>query len=371
MLRKRGRHMLIVLSIIVSLMIMIILVILPPSLGKIQPFKDENGRVLLGSIAEKTKVEINGIDQGLIIKGKDINKPVLLIVHGGPGLPFYFLTNLYETSLEDEFVVCYWDQRGTGLSYQKDMDIKMMNTEQFISDTIEVTKYLKSRFNQEKIYLLGHSWGTYLGLMAVKREPEHYHAYIAMSQVVNQVESELEAYAYMYEQYTSKNNQKMMKKLDQYDVYNIPTELMQYRQSALRDEVMHDLGVGTMHDMKSVITGLFFPSLRCKAYTMSERIDIWRGKVYSRSTEMLYTIDDFDAREDVDKLEIPIYFFAGIYDYTTTYSLQRAYYDLVDAPIKGFYTFNHSAHSPILEEPEHAMKILVEDVLNYRVSLED
>lgn len=369
--KKRGRNMLIALSVVSLVIVVFVLIFIPPSLGIIEPYKDSEGNVLAGSVSEKIYVEINGVSQGMIIKGHDMSKPVLLIVHGGPGLSDYFLSTIYPTGLEEEFVVCYWDQRGTGLSYNKNLTYETMNVEQFILDTIEVTNYLRSRFDQEKIYLMGHSWGSYLGLTVVKREPQLFHAYIAMSQVVNQIESEKIAFQYMLDQYELQDNQKMIKKMNQYDILVSESDMMEYRKSKLRDETMHELGVGTMHEMNSVITGLFLPSLRCKEYTIKERIDIWRGKVFSNQSDMLYTIDDFDARVDVTSIDIPIYFFAGIYDYTTTYQLQREFYEMIDAPVKGFYTFHESAHSPLFEEPDFAMRIITQDVINSTVSLGD
>jgi pimeloyl-ACP methyl ester carboxylesterase len=152
---------------------------------------------------------------------------------------------------------------------------------------------------------------------------------------------------------------------------NQEEDLLKFRKSALRDQAMHELGVGTMHQMNSVIKGLFFPSLRCRDYTITERFQIWAGKVFSSKSEMLYTIDDFDARVDALEIDIPIYFFAGIYDYTTSYQLQKDYYEKINAPIKGFYTFSQSAHSPLFEEIDHALWILKTDVINLQVTLND
>lgn len=362
--------MLIVTLFMLSLFTILIFIFIPPSLGKIQPFLNEDGQVVSDSIAEKVFVEINGYEQGMIIKGLNVGKPVLLIVHGGPGLSDYFLSKLYKTGLEEKFVVCYWEQRGTGLSFKNDMDQELFNTEQFINDTIEVTNYLRERFNEEKIYLLGHSWGTYLGLMAAKREPDLYSAYIAMSQIVNQKDSEVEAYQYMLDLYTKQGNKKMIKKLSEYHIDD-EKGLLIYRNSALRDQAMHDLGIGTMHHMDSVIKGIFLPSLKCRDYTIKERVNIWRGKVFSRESKMIFSIDDFDARIDVTSLDIPIYFLSGIYDYTTSYALQRDYFEKIDAPVKGFYTFQESAHSPIFEEPNFAMDIFIQDILNLKVTLGD
>jgi pimeloyl-ACP methyl ester carboxylesterase len=134
----------------------------------------------------------------------------------------------------------------------------------------------------------------------------------------------------------------------------------EYRMSLLRDEAMHELGVGTMRNMKSVISGIFYPSLRCTDYTPKERINIWRGKVFSGKTGLRDELFDFNAMVEVLELEIPVYFFAGQYDYTCMYSLQREYYEQLQAPVKRFYTFSESAHSPLFEEPAKAMTFLRE-----------
>lgn len=140
---------------------------------------------------------------------------------------------------------------------------------------------------------------------------------------------------------------------------------------SLRDASMHELGVGTMRNMKSVITGIFFPSLRCMVYTPSERINIWRGKAFSKNTPAVADVTRFNAFLAVPALDIPIYFLAGIYDYTCCYSLQKEYYDQIQAPIKGFYSFDDSAHSPLFEEPEKSRLILREDVLTQNTNYAD
>jgi pimeloyl-ACP methyl ester carboxylesterase len=100
----------------------------------------------------------------MFIKGMNRSNPVLLWVHGGPGMPDYFLAEQYPTGLEDLFTVVWWEQRGAGLSFASDIPPSTMTVDQFISDTYEVTDYLRERFGQEKIYLLGHSWGSFIGI---------------------------------------------------------------------------------------------------------------------------------------------------------------------------------------------------------------
>jgi pimeloyl-ACP methyl ester carboxylesterase len=182
--------------------------------GTPRPFLDAAGRPIAGSIAEKTWVDINGVKQGMVIRGQNAANPVLLVVHGGPGMPDYVLTEEYPPELEDLFTVVWWDQRGAGLSYSPDIPAASMTVEQFISDTLTATDYLRQRFDQDKIYLLGHSWGSFIGIQAVARSPQRFHAYLGMGQMVFQLESEKLAYDYMLATYRRRGDSAMVRDLD-------------------------------------------------------------------------------------------------------------------------------------------------------------
>lgn len=119
---------------------------------------------------------------------------------------------------------------------------------------------------------------------------------------------------------------------------------------------MHALGVGTTRNMKSVITGIFFPSFRMTDYSLKERINIWRGKSFVNQT--MQDIFKFNAFETVKSVNVPVYFFAGKYDYTCCYELQKEYFDFLEASEKYFYTFENSAHSPLFEEPQKAEEMI-------------
>jgi pimeloyl-ACP methyl ester carboxylesterase len=138
----------------------------------------------------------------------------------------------------------------------------------------------------------------------------------------------------------------------------------------LRDAAMHRLGVGHTHDMDSVVTGIFLPMWRVRAYTVAEKINIWRGKLWSRPFFWDDLIrDDLAAR--LTKFDLPVYVFVGRHDQTANPNLSRAYLEAIEAPVKGFYTFENSAHSPLFEEPERATGILLNDVLGRTSALAD
>jgi pimeloyl-ACP methyl ester carboxylesterase len=328
---------------------------------------DENGRPLRGSISDKTFVDINGVRLGMFIESKDATHPVLLFLHGG--LPEYFLTERYPTGLENDFTVAWWEQRGAGLSYSPGIPPETMTLEQFIADTLSVTDYLRNRFSKEKIYLMAHSGGTFTGLQAAARHPEVYYAYIGVAQVVHQLKSEGLAYEYMLERFKEGGNASMVRKLEAAPVTMTAGTPDGYL--AVRDRAMHGLGVGTTHDMNSVFRGIFWPSLRSPHYTLSEKIKIWHGKLSSGVSALWDEMLAIDLADRVAELALPAYFFHGVYDYTVNYQLAKDYVERLKAPLKGFYTFERSAHSPILEEPRKARRIMHEDVLAGANSLAD
>jgi pimeloyl-ACP methyl ester carboxylesterase len=337
--------------------------------GRPAPFLDPNGRRFLDSISQKLFVPINGVQQGMVIRGENHSNPILLWVHGGPGMPDYPLTQQYPTNLEDLFTIVWWDQRGAGLSYDSDIPPDTMTIEQFIDDTLAVTDHLRNRFDQDQIYILGHSWGSLIALRAAARSPERYRAYLGMGQMVHQLESEKIAYDYMLAAYKERGDANMVRKLEAAPVTMTDGTPDAYLK--LRDTAMHKLGLGTTHDMKSVITGIFLPSWRFRGYSLQEKVNLWRGRAFSRSFGLWDEFLRIDLRTTVPALQIPVYFLEGKYDYTTVTSLAREYFQQVQAPAKGFYVFENSAHSPLLEQPQKAHRIVKHDVLAGKTMMAD
>ena len=311
--------------------------------------------------------DINGVRQGMFIQSTDAAHPVLLFLHGG--LPEYFLTDRYPTGLEHDFTVVWWEQRGAGLSYSPSIPHETMTLDQFIADTLSVTDYLRDRFSKEKIYLMAHSGGTFIGLQAAARAPEVYCAYIGVAQMVQQLKSEKQAYGYMVERFKETGNGRMVRKLEAAPVTMTAGTSGAYL--ALRDRAMHSLGVGTTRDMTSVLRGIVWPSLKSPHYTLGEKIKLWRGKRSSGASALWDEMLTIDLADRVPELPLPAYFFHGAYDYTVNYQLAKDYVEALKAPVKGFYTFEQSAHSPILEEPKKAQRIMHEDVLTGTNSLAD
>lgn len=337
--------------------------------GKTRPIPDANGNTPLNSISEKIFVNINGVEQGMFLRSADTAHPVLLYLHGGPAMPTYFLEQQYPTGLETHFTICWWEQRGAGISYSADIPPETMTVQQMIADTVAVTDYLRNRFGKEKIYLMGHSWGSFIGIQAAAQAPDRYHAYIGVGQVTHQIESERLAYEYMLNTFRAQANASMLQKLETASfemTVPLPASYM-----AVRDAAMHALGVGTTRQMRSVISGVFVPVWMDREYTLREKINFWRGNGSRHSSQLWNQVLMADVTVRVSKLDVPVYFLHGRYDYTVSYVLAKAYLVQLEAPLKGFYTFEDSAHSPQFEEPERTRTILTKDVLMGTTTLGD
>jgi len=358
-------RMIIIGLLLVITVFVIFLVIVSPGKSRFCPSADK-GR----SICEKRFVQIGGIRQGMFIRGADTANPVLLFVHGGPSFSEYFLVEKYPTGLEDHFTVCYWDQRGGGLSATREVTMESLTLGQLAADMIEVTYYLRNRFETEKIFIMAHSGGTAFAIRAVAENPELYKAYIGMAQVTKQAESEKLAYRYMVDRYSALGETRMVARFAKTPVTEEDSTVLPFFNSVLRDKAMHELGIGTMRNMTSIMSGVFYPVWMCRAYTPGEKYNIWRSKFsFVNKSGLRAEVLELDLPEEVPALGIPAYFISGRHDLTVNRELSEKYFNKLECPLKRFYTFENSAHSPMFEEPERFLEIMITDVLNKAITL--
>ncbi len=362
---KIKRMAIILASALILFFLLLLTVVLLNSQGRPHPFVDNSGKVIEGSMAEKNFIKIGGVKQGMFIKSKDTKNPVLLYLHGGPSFSNYFLIEKYNPGLEDVFTVCYWEQRGGGLSFNSEIAKESITYAQLASDAIELTNYLRERFGKEKIYIFAHSGGTPIALKVISQSPQLYHAYIAMAQITNQAESEKVAYEYMVAQALKSVDNKAFKNLQKYSHVKDGEDILKFFKSPARDNYMHKMGIGTMHKMRSVFSGVFLPVWMCNAYTFKEKFNIWRSKItFLPKTDIHKETIETDFASLYNEIKIPVYFFCGAHDLTVNTALTKEYYEKLIAPEKAFYLFENSAHSPLFEEPEKVRKIIKEEVLN-------
>lgn len=316
---------------------------------------------------EKIRVKINGMQQGMFLQSEDTNSPVLLFLHGGPGSPEIAFTQKHPTGLEKLFTLCWWEQRGSGISYQRNIPKEMMTIDQMVSDTIAVAQYLRHRFGKDKIYIMGHSWGTVLGTLTAQRAPALFHAYIGIGQVARQTESERLAYTYMLNKFGTAGNKKMVRKFKKYPIDTGGEIGIKYL--SVRSDDMQKLGIGTMHRSKSMLDCVKIV-LGYKGYTWREKLKFPMGNSFSLNCLWDFVLQS-DLFKQVPRLEIPVYVLHGKFDYQVSYVIAKQFVQAIEAPVKGFYTFERSAHSPCFEEPKKMCHILRKDVLNGKADLAD
>ena len=324
--------------------------------SKTPQIKDSEGNVKPNSIASLEKVQLGGLDQWIIIRSHDITNPILLFLHGGPGSVEGPLAYKFESELEKYFVFVNWDQRGAGKSYSKKIPKESMNIEQFISDTVELINILRSKFNQKKIFIVGHSWGSILGLSIVQRYPELFYAYIGIGQVVNIRENEKISYQFVYEEAKKIGNKKALKQLEKIQPYtgeNIKSLKIQRKWLAKFGGFMH--GEKSMWPLIKI--GLFSPE-----YSIKDMFKFYKGINFS--TEKLW-VDMFKINffNQVPEIKVPVYFCVGKYDYNTPFELVERYYEQLQVPKKKLIWFEKSAHNPNFEEPQKFDELLINQVL--------
>jgi pimeloyl-ACP methyl ester carboxylesterase len=325
--------------------------------GKTAPILGPDGRPLPNSIAQLEAVEINGTTQWLLIRGHDRTKPVLLFLHGGPGLPE--LSLLVGHQLEKQFVVVNWEQRGAGKSYDAAVFDERFTIDTFVEDAAEVSRLLARRFPQAgsdagKLVLMAHSWGTFLGILLVKKYPELFRAYLSISQIVNQLEAEQISYDWVLQQAQTRGAHWQVRRLLKQGRPPYPPKAWLSYLTWQR-KLVADYG-GAMHNGNFYST--FIPSiLLCREYTLLDKLHYAPGAM--KTVDRLWpAVVDTDLFRLAPTLDVPYFLFQGEHDYQTPYRLARRYFEQVKAPQKELFTFAKSAHSPIFEEPDRFMQYL-------------
>jgi len=300
-------------------------------------------------------VDLNGAEQGVIIKyNKEESAPILLFLHGGPGLPAYPLIKANDVRLEDVFTVCYWDQRGTGSSYKAAEGGKLLTLEQLLDYTVEMIAFLRETYGQGKIYLLGHSWGSILGTMAAQIVPEHLHAYIGVGQIGIQFESEKEAYEFLVSEANRRADERAKRKLAR--IKFDEEYYLNRAYGAVRFKYARKYDIGFTRDGYSNLR-LILEVMGCSEYRWKDKFHVFAGSDLSYQ-KLAKEISTANLIRTVPELKVPAYFLHGQYDYHTTYQQACNFYTALEAPVKQFHTFAESAHSPFLEEPKKFIKLL-------------
>ncbi len=296
------------------------------------PIMDVNGEPLPDSIASLEKVNLNGSEQWITIRGQDADKPILLnLGMGGPGGGGFATRSLFEP-LEKDFVVVSWDEPGTGKSYNA-VPFSELNKQRFVEDAHALTLYLRERFHQDKIYVYGVSWTSILGVWLVQEYPELYYAYIGNGQMVNIIRDDVMGYELALSYSVERGDAKMVETLQR----NGPPP---YTGEDMLDKYVTYLDVlnDYMHSPHYTVIVPIIPFI-APEYGLVDKINHTRGLI--RSFEVVYPqLQDVDFTTQAAKLDVPVYIFAGRNDVNAMSSLVEEYFNILEAPHKELIWLN-------------------------------
>lgn len=320
-------------------------------------------------IEDLTHVTVGGIQQAISIRGRDTRNPILLVLHGGPGSPEMAHDFLFQSPWEDYFTVVEWDQRGAGKTYLLNDPATVgptLNVERMAADTVELTDYLRTRFHKQKIFLLGHSWGSLLGVTVVHEHPELYYAYVGVGQVVNNRRSEAIGWKFALDAATADHNEQAVHDLQSIAPYPGSGVPPIAHVGLDREWLEYYGGLGWERKNFGFVSGAWELS---PDYTDADLDAIGGGSQLSLGHLLPAMLDvNFDHTTDFD---CPIFLFIGRHDYSVSHQLAAEWYAKLHAPQKKFVWFENSAHLPMIEEPGRFLYHLVTDVRPIAVRARD
>jgi len=323
------------------------------------PITDDKGGILPQSIASMEEIEINGIKQFFLIRGADKDLPVLLVAHGGLGTPYSALGYTFEREWEKHFVVVHWDQRGSGKLY-KNTDTSLITAKQLLDDTKVVAEYLNQRFNK-KIYIVGHSWGSYLAFRTAAENPELFASYIGVGQNVGILKEDTHTHNWVLKEAKDRNDVEALRSMEE---IGLPPYNDVSRAYALKYPLIAKYG-GFLYG-KENMNFMVWSLLGSPEYSLLDVIRYVRGignyerSLFANDRETMWQF----SLDDISHIDVPVYFIYGEHDQTTPGALLREYASTLTAPKLTIIEVKNAAHFPFIDQKEEFTRILTEDILN-------
>ncbi|MFI5712319.1 alpha/beta fold hydrolase [Kribbella sp. NPDC051620] len=289
------------------------------------------------------RVVLGGFGQEVSVRGDDAGNPLLLVLHGGPGLAEMPLFAAYNSELEQHFLVAHWDQRGAGRSYDAGIPAESMTLRQFVADAVELIDVLTEQFAQKKVYLVAHSWGTMLGAMIASEYPERLHAYVGAGQLVSGRRAARTAYEFALRKATEQQHDEAiaaLRRMQQSAADGGPT---------FADALVHRAWVqyfgGTVNGSQEALFARMDPALLREYFGELRQVT----QEFSFRYLMPETLET-DLLHTARRFEIPIHLFVGRYDQVTPAEQAAEYFEAIEAPSKQLHWFENSAHFMPFEE---------------------
>lgn len=322
-----------------------------------------DGRPLPGSIASLEKIRLGGVDQWLILRGRDVNKPVLLFLSGGPGASEAGRVLRFNAELEEHFVVVIWEQRGCGKSYPSRNPQSSLTLNRYVSDVIELSELLRERFNEQKIYLVGHSWGTIIGLLAAQQRPDLFYAYVGTAQMVNVLETDRMIYNLVLEHSQKNGDTEFAAALEKQGPppYLEKNPIQPYARLFGREYQLFEVPNIKSEDYRRDGDAILL-MLKQPEYGWIDRVNYLLGLMTTFNT-VYPQLQDLDFRRDAVRLDLPVYLVLGRHDFNNPSAIPEAYFNLLEAPSKRLVYFEDSGHGMIWQENDRFHKLMIDTVL--------
>lgn len=309
-----------------------------------------DGEVIAGSIAESGYVRLGGLEQWVMIRGENVANPVLVVLHGGPGFSDTAFLRYYTPELERSFTVVYWDQRGTGRSYRSTIPRSSMTVEQFTADLDELVEFVRARLGKEKVAILGHSWGSALGVLYVARSAEKVSVYVGVAQVGDWAASEAASYAKAVTEAERQGKRAVLRKLREIGAPPHSAEkVFIERTCALR------VGGGLKPRALWETTRMLLGAPEASLLDLRATIRAFRFSMESMWSE----VSRLNLLEAVPRLDVPVIFILGRRDPWIPAETSKAYVDVLRAPSKKVVWFDESGHEPFVDEPSKFVEAML------------
>ncbi|MDH6348306.1 alpha/beta hydrolase [Brevibacillus sp. FSL K6-0770] len=300
-------------------------------------------------------VTINGISQFLYHMGTNNENPVMLFLHGGPGSVESLFTKKFQEKWEEIYTVVHWDQRGAGKTLTKNPD-KLPTIELLLQDLYEIIQYLKKKYDKQKIVILGHSWGSVLGSIFIRKHPEEAAYFIGVGQVVNMLENEQVGYNKLLEMIELSGDQKSKKMLQSIGEYPgnkivFDKEFLKKCEKVRKLQGKYNLGI--KFDLSVWITMFKSPIFR-----FSDIVAFM--KIFRANAHLHRFLGDFNLRNEKAEYKVPIYYVLGGNDWQAPYVIAQKYFEEIEAPNKGIYIIPNAGHMTMMDQPDLFFDALLE-----------
>jgi proline iminopeptidase len=326
------------------------------------PVIDASGSPIPGSIATLETVSMGGSDQTIMIRAADPTKPVLLFLSGGPGQSDLALARASTTGWVDDLVFVDWDQRGNGTSYAAIDPLSSMTLDQAVADTISLSEYLRDRFEESKIYLMGESWGTILGVLAVQQRPDLFHAWIGSGQMVDVRETDRRIYADLVALAARTGDEELaagLAAIGEPPYRDIPFANGQVM--VWYDRLYDPYTPSAGYIARGDASGLDPFGVLGSEYTLVDKANVLRGLMDTFAV-MYPQLQGLDLRQVVPSLEVPVVVLDGAAELDGRRDLALSWFDALDAPSKQLVTYDDAAHAVAFEQADEVERLLVDTI---------